>query len=117
MLEYILFQPGLFLDYLASPYKTAKYVEPLDTVFNFQSRRAVVVDGHEDAVMTLTSVADLAAVVARAVGYEGQWPETGGICGNRLTYSQIVAIGKQVRGRSFVQLHRVEGRHKYSFRQ
>ncbi|KAI9657634.1 MAG: hypothetical protein M1821_002810 [Bathelium mastoideum] len=100
-LEYTLFQPGLFLDYLAFPNKTAKYVDPLQSVFDFKNRRAMVVEGREDAIMTLTTVADLAAVVARAVEYDGRWPTTGGIGGNRLTFSQIFDIATRVRGSSF----------------
>ncbi|KAK8137574.1 hypothetical protein PG984_003067 [Apiospora sp. TS-2023a] len=98
VLEYTLFQPGLFLDYLAYPYKTAKHVEPLQIGFNFERHRAMVVEGHDDAVITLTTVADLAAIVARAVEYEGVWPRIGGIRGNRLTFSQIIEIGERVRG-------------------
>lgn len=98
VLEYILFQPGLFLDYLASPYKTAEHVEPLDSIFDYQNCRAILVDGHEDAIMTLTTVADLAGVVARAIDHEGKWPEIGGIRGNRVTVSQVVEIGEKIRG-------------------
>ena len=58
----------------------------------------MVVDGHENAIMTLTTVADLAAIIVRAVDYEGRWPTTGGIRGNRLTFSQILEIGRRVRG-------------------
>lgn len=93
-----MFQPGLFLDYLAFPYKSAKYLDPLQSVFDFENRRAIVVDGHEDAIMTLTTVADLAAVVAQAVDYKGKWPTTGGIRGNRVTVSQLLEIGRRVRG-------------------
>ncbi|KAK7425789.1 hypothetical protein QQZ08_007765 [Neonectria magnoliae] len=101
VLEYTLFQPGLFLDYLASPYQTAKYVAPLDSVFDFQNLRGIVVEGHEDAIMTLTTAADVATVVARAVEYEGEWPRIGGIRGNRLTFAEILEIGERVRGRPF----------------
>ncbi|RYP70320.1 hypothetical protein DL769_005026 [Monosporascus sp. CRB-8-3] len=101
ILEYTLFQPGLFLDYLAYPYKTAKHVDPLQSVFDFENRRAMIVDGHEDAIMTLTTVADVAAVIARAVDYEGRWPTTGGIRGNRVTFSQILELGRKVRGCPF----------------
>ncbi|KAI0905083.1 hypothetical protein F4823DRAFT_628092 [Ustulina deusta] len=93
-IEYTLFQPGLFLDYLAFPHKTSKHVDPLQTVFDFENRRALVVDGHEDAIMTLTTVADAAAVIARAVSYDGKWPTTGGIRGNRVSISQILEIGR-----------------------
>ncbi|KAI0813257.1 hypothetical protein GGR55DRAFT_565964 [Xylaria sp. FL0064] len=101
VIEYTLFQPGLFLDYLAFPHKTSKYVDPLQTVFDFKNRRALVVDGREDAMMTLTTVADTAAVIARAVSYHGIWPTTGGIRGNRVSISQILEIGNRVRGRPF----------------
>lgn len=58
----------------------------------------MVVDNHEDTVITFTTVSDLAAVVALAVDYEGKWPTTGGIRGNRITFSQIIDIGRRIRG-------------------
>jgi len=87
---------------MASPHKTAKYVTPLDTFIDFQNRRAIIVDGHEDAIMTLTAVQDVAAVVAQAVDYEGEWPKVGGIRGNRITVSRILEIGEVVRGTSTI---------------
>ncbi|EXJ92231.1 hypothetical protein A1O3_00781 [Capronia epimyces CBS 606.96] len=114
VLDYTLFQPGLFLDYLATPYRTAKHVAPLNTMFDFENRRAIVVDGH-DFVMTFTTVRDLAAVVAEAIDYEGEWPVIGGIAGNRVTVSQILKIGEKVRGRPFaietVKLEDLEAGH------
>jgi hypothetical protein len=101
VLEYTLFQPGMFLDYLASPHKTAKYVTPLDTFIDFQNRRAIVVEGHENAVMTYTAVRDIAEIVVRAVAYEGEWPKIGGIRGNRVSVRQMLEIGERVRGRPF----------------
>jgi hypothetical protein len=98
VLEYILFQPGLFLDYLAFPHKTAKYIDPLQSVFDYQNCRAIEVHGHENAIMTLTTAADVTTIVARAVDYEGEWPEIGGIRGNELTFSQIIEMGERVRG-------------------
>lgn len=98
VLEYTLFQPGLFLDYLAYPHKTAKYVTPLQTVFDFENCRALIVDGHEDAVMTFTSAKDLAGIVAQAVDYDGEWPRVWGIQGNKTTPAQLLEIGARVRG-------------------
>ena len=46
----------------------------------------MVVDGHKEAIMTLTTAADLAAAVARAVEYEGEWPEIGRIKGTRVEF-------------------------------
>ncbi|KAH8161539.1 hypothetical protein CIB48_g6716 [Xylaria polymorpha] len=101
VIEYTLFQPGLFLDYLAFPQKTSKYVDPLQTVFDFKNRRALVIDGHEDATMTFTTVTDAAAVIARAVDYDGEWPTMGGIRGNAVSISELLNIGGRVRGRPF----------------
>lgn len=83
-------------------------MEPLQTVFDIKNRRALVVEGHEDAIMTLTTVADAAAVIARAVDYEGEWPTTGGICGNRVSVSQIIEIASKVRGMKKPRLMLVE---------
>lgn len=58
----------------------------------------MVVDDQEYAAVTFTTVSDLAAVVARAIDYDGKWPVTGGIRGNRLTFSQIIDIGRKIRG-------------------
>ncbi|RYP31032.1 hypothetical protein DL767_005972 [Monosporascus sp. MG133] len=97
-----------FVQILSDPDQTAQknlidaaIAAGVKRVFDFENRRAIVVDGHEDSIMTLTSVADVAAVVARAVDYEGRWPTTGGIRGNRVTFSQILEIGRRVRGWSF----------------
>ncbi|KUL83732.1 hypothetical protein ZTR_08649 [Talaromyces verruculosus] len=108
VLEYTSFQPGLFLDYLAYPYKTSKYVDPLQTFFDLANRRSMVVENYEDAVMAFTTVSDLAAIIARAVDYEGKWPTTGGVRGNRITISQIVDIGRKIRGSINVTKVKVE---------
>ncbi|KIW04245.1 uncharacterized protein PV09_04550 [Verruconis gallopava] len=96
--EYTLFQPGLFLEYLAYPFKTSKYLEPLQTIFDFQNNRAILVDGHEHAIMTLTAVADFASIIARAVEDERKWPIISGIQSNKLSFSRVVEIGSQIRG-------------------
>ncbi|PKS05195.1 hypothetical protein jhhlp_008563 [Lomentospora prolificans] len=101
VLEYTLFQPGLFLDYLAFPHKTSKYLDPLQSVIDFQHKRAMVVAGHEDAIMTLTTVSDLAAIIARAVEYKDKWPTVSGIRGNWLTFAQLLEIGERIRGGPF----------------
>jgi hypothetical protein len=72
-------------------------VAPLQTPFNFAERRAILVEGH-DPVYTFTSVKDLAAIVARAVAWEGTWPLVGGVCGGKLRASELVALGERVRG-------------------
>jgi hypothetical protein len=66
-------------------------------MIDFRNRRAIVVDGY-DAIMTYTTVQDLAAVIARAVDFDGEWPVIGGISGNRVSISQILRIGEKIRG-------------------
>jgi hypothetical protein len=51
--------------------------------------------------MTFTSAADLAAMICRAVDYEGEWPEVSGICGNKITVRELLGIGARVRGASY----------------
>lgn len=103
VLEYTLFQPGLFLDYLASPYQTAKHVAPLDVFISYEKCQAIIVDGHEDVTLTLTTAADTAAVIAKAIGSADEWPEISGIQGNRATLSEIIKLGEKIRGILYLQ--------------
>lgn len=113
VLEYTLFQTGLFLDYLASPYQTAKHVAPLDIIFNYEKCQAIVIDGHEDATITLTTAADAAAVIAKAIGSDKEWPEISGVQGNRATLSQVIKLGERIRGT--LQLQYSPNAYKCSF--
>ncbi|KAK4199963.1 NAD(P)-binding protein [Triangularia verruculosa] len=101
VLEYTLFQPGQFTDYLCYPYKTSKHIHPFQTQLDFNARRAIILEGSEDARITLTAAKDLAIVVAKAVEYEGEWPVVGGIRGDELTIGEIVELGEKIRGGPF----------------
>ncbi|AEO63012.1 c5a12611-8c66-427a-80e9-ed35e016708b [Thermothielavioides terrestris] len=101
VLEYTLFQPGLFLNYLTYPHKSAKHIVQLELPISFAHRRALMVEGSDEAKITLTTAEDLANVVARAVEYEGEWPRVGGVRGTELTLGQLLAIGERVRGAPF----------------
>ena len=87
----------MFLDYLVSPYRTSKHIHPFQTQFDFFNRRAIVIDGDDDARISFISSRDFCAVVARAIEYEGEWPVTGGVRGDELTIGQLVAIGERIR--------------------
>lgn len=50
--------------------------------------------------MTMTTVADLCNVVARAIEFEGEWPVVGGIRGNDLTMGELLTLAEKVRGTS-----------------
>ncbi|OHF03033.1 NmrA-like family protein [Colletotrichum orchidophilum] len=101
VLEYCLFQPGLFINYMTYPYSSSKYVKLFETPINYYQRRALVVDGGEDAIITFTTAQDLAKVVALAVEYEGEWPVVGGIQGAQVTVGQLIALGEKIRGGPF----------------
>lgn len=101
VLEYTLFQPGGFLNYLAAPQKTTKHITPLGLHIDFQNARVLVVDGHLDDPLTFTAVQDLGAVVARAVEFEGEWPVIGGISGNRNSIGELLQLGEKILGKKF----------------
>lgn len=108
MLEYTLFQPGLFVNYLTYPAKSAKHVTPLETPFDLANRRALIAEGSDGARISLSTAEDLASVVARAVEYEGEWPVVGGIRGTDLTLAQLIALGERVRGGRRFHVERVD---------
>ncbi|KAF2676036.1 NAD(P)-binding protein [Lentithecium fluviatile CBS 122367] len=103
VLEYCLFQAGMFVDYLASPYKTSKHIHPFQTQFDFNNRRAIVLDGSDDARISFITAKDFCAVVAKAIEYEGQWPVVGGIRGDELMVGQLVTLGEKIRGKFSVE--------------
>jgi len=66
-------------------------------MFDYQGRRGIVIHEH-DPTFTFTTVEDLAAIVAKAIEYDGEWPVIGGISGNRVPISKIIEFGEKVRG-------------------
>lgn len=97
VIEYCLFQAGMFVDYFASPYKTTKHIHPFQNQFDFNNRRAIVLEGAEDANLSLITAHDFCAVVAEALDHPRTWPVVGGIMGERLTVRQLIAIGEKIR--------------------
>ncbi|KAF3044153.1 hypothetical protein E8E12_010451 [Didymella heteroderae] len=98
VLEYCLFQPGLFTNYLTHPHRSATYLAAIETPFDFGNRRMIVCDGGEDQKCTFTTVRDLANVVAMAIEYAGDWPVEGGIKGSDLSIKQLITLGEKLRG-------------------
>ncbi|KAH7369494.1 NmrA-like family protein [Rhexocercosporidium sp. MPI-PUGE-AT-0058] len=97
VLEYTLFQPGFIVDYIAPPNTSSKHITPLEIALDLSHRRAIVLEG-VDPRITLTSVRDVAEVVARAVEWEGEWPVVGGMVGTTLKTSEFIEIGGRIRG-------------------
>jgi hypothetical protein len=98
VIEYCLFQPGLFTDYFAIPYMSTKHLTALETQWDFEKRRAILRQDSDEDYLTLTTVADLANVVASAVDYEGEWPIVGGIRGSRMSTKEFISLGEEIRG-------------------
>ncbi|EXM15567.1 NmrA-like domain [Fusarium oxysporum f. sp. vasinfectum] len=100
VIEYTLFQFGLFTNYMTYPHKSSKHVNLFETPVNFHGCRALLVDDGE-AVITLTTAQDAAKVTALAVEYEGEWPVVSGVKGTDITMNELVALGEKIRGQKF----------------
>ena len=100
MLEYTLFQPGLFLNYFTHPYHSSPHVNTFQTQFDFQNRRAIVPEGCDDVKITLTAAQDVANIVVKAVEYDGEWPVIGGIKGCDISIAELIHLGEDIRGES-----------------
>lgn len=70
----------------------------MEMPFDFNKHRALVLDGGDDNRITLTTVLDLANVVARAIDFEGEWPVVSGIRGADMSIGQLIALGEKIRG-------------------
>lgn len=68
-----------------------------DMMFDFANRRVLRPDdGSSELVLTI--VEDTAEAAARAVEYDGEWPEIGGMQGHKITVADLVKIGDEIRG-------------------
>ncbi|KAM0426413.1 hypothetical protein ACHAPT_008460 [Fusarium lateritium] len=101
VLEYTLFQPGLFTNYMTFPFNSSKHVDLFETPINFHKRRALICQGGEGDVITLTTAQDTAKVVSLAIEYEGEWPLVSGIQGANITVNELIALGEKIRGAPF----------------
>ncbi|MCJ1334395.1 hypothetical protein MMC10_011104 [Thelotrema lepadinum] len=89
VLEYTLFQPGVFLNLAVWPRKTAEFLWITCIGFDVDGGRALVLeDGSQN--ISFTPIRDVGRVVAAAMDYEGQWPEIGGFSGETLPYNSFL---------------------------
>jgi hypothetical protein len=97
-IEYTLFQPGFFTNYLATTRPTTKHFHMQDMFIDFANRRVLQVDEGQYP-FALTTVEDTAEIAARALELpDGAWPEIGGMCGQRMTVVELVKVGEELRG-------------------
>jgi hypothetical protein len=78
---------------------SAMHFRPFETHIDFNNCRALTLAGGEQDHITLTTVQDVASIVARAVEFEGEWPIVGGIRGTELSIGELIALGEKVRRR------------------
>ncbi len=70
----------------------------MESPWDFNNRRALAIEGDDDARMVATTVQDLVNVVVRAVEYDGEWPVVGGIKGSEFSVGELIALGEKIRG-------------------
>ncbi|KAK0742086.1 hypothetical protein B0T21DRAFT_408936 [Apiosordaria backusii] len=100
VIEYCLFQPGLFTDYHVNE-NINKHLQTNDFLpINFANRR-LLAPGSLEPRFTATTIRDVVNIVVKAVEYEGEWPKIGGIAGETLSLAQELAIGEKIRGKKF----------------
>lgn len=87
------------MDYLCHPHRTSKYLTTTTANFDFENKTALVVEGTLDDEIVYTSAEDVANTVTLAVDHEGEWPNIGGITGDKVTSRQLLDIGEKLRGK------------------
>ncbi|KAJ5709555.1 hypothetical protein N7493_009846 [Penicillium malachiteum] len=100
VLEYTLFQPGYFVNYLTNPHPSMTHIPFTELPWDLNNRRWIGVEGGENARISLTTVKDLRNVVVQAIEYEEEWPVDGGIRGDDISMGEYLAIAEKVRGMS-----------------
>ncbi|PGH00862.1 hypothetical protein AJ80_09114 [Polytolypa hystricis UAMH7299] len=98
--EFCLFQPNFFQNYLSYPHKSAKHMFITSIMLDIQQKKALQLDDGAQWTV-ITSVEDVAKVVALAIDYPGKWPETGGIVGTRIQVKDLISLAQKVRGEPF----------------
>jgi hypothetical protein len=73
----------------------------METPIDFGRRRMLMVEGSDNALITLTAAEDLVKIVVKAIEYEGKWPLVGGIRGNQIAIRDLIELGERVRGEPF----------------
>lgn len=91
-----MFQPSVFMDYFAHPHPLSPGLITWTFFIDFEKRRAMVLDDG-NYPFVLTSVADVSAILARALDDDKHWPAIGGMQGCRTNINELLALGKKIR--------------------
>ncbi|KAK3290479.1 uncharacterized protein B0H64DRAFT_412452 [Chaetomium fimeti] len=101
VIEYCLFQPGWFLNYLGGMRKISTHIQPTPFTLVDHTEGHARAPGSVANKITYTAIHDVVNVVVKAIDYEGEWPTIGGINGNTLSLAEEIAIGERVRGKPY----------------
>lgn len=97
VLEYCLFEPGVFTNYLAYPYQSTKHLFITPVFMALDEKQVIQTDDGEEW-QTFTTIDDVARVVGRAIDYPGKWPEIGGIVGHKIQTKDAIKLAEKVLG-------------------
>ncbi|KAK4224129.1 hypothetical protein QBC38DRAFT_486209 [Podospora fimiseda] len=100
VLEYTLFQVGLFMNYVAGPKQKTKHLSRNNFLFDVEHSRALV-PGSPDHLITYTAIEDVVNIVVKAIDYEGEWPKIGGINGVTASLGQGIEVAEKITGKKF----------------
>lgn len=87
------------MNYLAFPQKTTKYADIWGIHIDMEHRRAIILgDAKNPGYFSMTTMEDVANIVAKAVEYGGEWPTVGGIRGDNISQQELILLGEKIRG-------------------
>ncbi|KAH7084723.1 NmrA-like family protein-like protein [Paraphoma chrysanthemicola] len=95
-LEYCLFQPSVFVDYFAHPNPLSPGLFTWPFFIDFEQRRAIVLDDGEWK-FSVTSIADMSAILDLALSDPRPWPVIGGLRGGTISINELLGLGKRLR--------------------
>ncbi|EWZ30332.1 hypothetical protein FOZG_15823 [Fusarium oxysporum Fo47] len=100
VLEYSMFFPGVFMNYLAPPEKMGADLSYIKPFIDFEYCRAILPE-QTDITVSFSTIQDLGRVVAKALDYESEWPVLGGIAASKTSISDLLQLGERIRGKPF----------------
>ena len=87
------------MNYIAGTRKTSKHIQPTGFILVDHENHRARGPGDLANKITYTTIRDVVNIVVKAIDYEGEWPEVGGINGHTLSPVEEIAIGEKIRGK------------------
>jgi uncharacterized protein YbjT (DUF2867 family) len=96
-IEYTLFEPGVFTNYLGDGTMGLGHLRPLKAVFDMENCK-MTIPGDGSAEVVMTRVEDVGRFVAASLDLE-TWPEVSQMRGDRKSLREILRLAEVVRGK------------------